>query len=387
MKSRFYLFSRRPQGGVLEQATPQRRLNVLILALLALAAGCSHRGTPESLWLGQVTPMTGADKSIGDHARQGASIAVTELNTADNLVLAHKVMIRQADAKSAEAEAVRLVGVNRVVALLGGTDSAQAEQLARGAESAGVPVVLQVAVPLLGERAFSIVPSLSRRGQALAKFVREKKLSKVAVALDERSSSAGPVADAIAGEFPKESVARFTLKSPEELPAVAGKVADAKPQAAVFLGSAQDALKWSVQMKKALPNVSLFYSGDESGLPVLLGDRAASDDVYLITSYFAGDETAENQSFVKSYQEQHSELPDVNAALAYDATRLLAEAIRTAGSINPVKVREALSKLDTFASVTGPLTFGPDHHAVRPLFVVQIKDGQAVLRKRYGADE
>jgi branched-chain amino acid transport system substrate-binding protein len=354
---------------------------------LALAVGCSQRGTPESLWLGQVAPMTGTDKSIGDHARQGASIAVSGLNTPDNLVLAHKVMIRQADAKSAEAEAVRLVGVNRVVGLLGGTDSAQAEQLARGAESAGVPVVLQAPVPMLGERGFSIVPSLSRRGQVLAKFVREKKLSKVAVILDERISSAGPVADAIAGEFPKGSVVRVAFKSPEEMPAVAVKIADAKPQAAVFVGSAQDALKWSTQMKKSLPNVALFYGGDESGLSALLGDRAAGEDFYVITSYLAADETAENQSFVKNYQEQYSELPDVNSALAYDATRLLAEAIRTAGSINPVKVRDALSKLDTFPSVTGALTFGTDHHAVRPLFVVQIKNGQAVLQRRYDAEE
>src|SRR5262249_23652155 len=202
MKSRCFLVSGRVGGGALEQAPPRGRpLNMLLAMLLALAVGCSQRGTPETLWLGQVAPMTGADKSIGDHARQGASIAVSELNTAENLVLAHKVMIRQADAKSAEAEAVRLVGVNRVVGLLGGTDSAHAEQLARGAESAGLPVVLQAAVPMLGERGFSVVPSLSRRGQVLAKFVSEKKIGKVALVLDERSSSAGPVADAIAGEF------------------------------------------------------------------------------------------------------------------------------------------------------------------------------------------
>jgi branched-chain amino acid transport system substrate-binding protein len=309
------------------------------------------------------------------------------LNTADSLVLAHKVMIRQADAKSAEAEAVRLVGVNRVVGLLGGTDSVQAEQLARGIESAGVPGVLQAAVPLLGDRTFCIVPSLSRRGQVLAKFVSEKKINKVAVVLDERVNWAAPVAEALAREMPKESVVRITFKSVEEIVPSAGKAADAKPQAAVFLGNAREALKWLTELKKTLPNAPLFYGGDESGLPALFGDRTAGEGVYVITSYLATDETAENQSFVKSYQEQYQELPDASAALAYDGTRVLAEAIRSANSINPVKVREALSKVDAFPSVSGPLTFGPDHHAVRPLFVVQLKSGQAVLQKRYGGEE
>jgi branched-chain amino acid transport system substrate-binding protein len=382
---------------------------LLIVALLALS-GCSRQSTPETLWLGHVAPLSGRDKPMGDHARQGLSIAVEDLNAnSDELVLGRKVVVRHADARNAEAEAVRLASVNRVVALMGGTDTVQAEQLARGAESAGVPAVLQAALPTLSERVFSVVPSLGRRGQVLGRYaVVEKKLGKVAVLLDESLNSAGPVADAFARELPRDGAPRFTFKKADEpvardapkdatprpaiknaddLPAAVAKAAAVKPQAVLFISNPHDLAGVRAELSKSLPNALLLFGGEGSGLNALLSDPAAGEDVYAVTSYVASDETGANQSFVKRYQEQFHESPDVNAALAYDGVRLLAEAIRSAGTMNSVKVGEALAKIDAFESVSGALSFGKDHHAMRPLFVVQIKAGQAVLQKRYGAEE
>jgi branched-chain amino acid transport system substrate-binding protein len=410
-----FLFSGRPRGGAGCIAPLRGRpLNVLVAALLALAVGCSRQGTPETLWLGHISPLTGTDKPMGDRARQGISIAVDELNSkAEELILGRKVVVRHADAHSdsraAEAEAVRLASVNRVVALLGGTDAVQAEQLARGAEAAGVPVVLQAAVPAPGDRAFSVVPSLGRRGNVLGKFASvEKKFGKVAIILEERFSAASPVADAFARELPKDAAPRFTyqkaeetasreapkdgvprppIKNADDLPAAIAKAMAAKPEAVLFIGSAHEFPGLRSELRKSLPSAPVIFGGDDSGLSALQSDPSVGEDVYAATSYLPGDETAANQSFIKRYQEQFHEQPDVNAALAYDGTRLLAEAIRKAGTMNPVKVREALAETDGFESVTGALKFGKDHHAVRPLYVVQIKKGQAVLQKRYGGEE
>jgi branched-chain amino acid transport system substrate-binding protein len=365
-----------------------------VLASLFLATmGCYRKGPTETLWLGHVAPMTGPEKSAGDHARQGIRIAVEEaIADADNLVLGRKVAVRHADAKSdardAEAEAVRLVSVNRVVALLGGIDTAQAEQLARGAESAGVPVILQAPLSSPNENAWAIVPSLTRRGQVLGKFAAsEKKATKVFAFADERSRAAGPVVEAFARELPKDSVPRFPFKSADELAGFLGGVTAEKPDSVLFAGSARDLPRFRAELQKVLPGIAIFFGGEESTFPGLLGDRAAGDGIYLATSYLAADDTAANQAFAKKYQEQFQELPDVNAALAYDGTRLLCEVLRKAGTINPVKLRETLQQLESFDSVTGPLTFGEDRHARRPLFVVQITNGQAVLRKRYGPDD
>jgi branched-chain amino acid transport system substrate-binding protein len=356
--------------------------------LLLLTTGCSRRGNPETLWLGHIAPLTGEDKPAGDHARQGVGIALARLNNSSELVLERKLTVREVGAIRPEADAVRLASVNRVVALLGGTDSSQAEQLARGAESAAIPVVLQSAIPAANEFAFSVAPSLNRRGQVLGKFAtNELKVGTIAVFVDDRSTSASRVADAFAATASKDTTTRWPFKSAEDLSAVVPKAAAGKPQAVLFLGSVHDFPAFHVALEKTLPNIVVLFGGDAGGIPVLFADRATGEDVYVVTSYFAGDDTAANKSFVRSYQEQYHEMPDVNAALAYDGTRLLAEAIRKASSMLPAKIRDALAETDGFESVTGPLSFGKDRHAIRPPFVVQIKGGQAVLRKRYGADD
>src|SRR5262249_36146854 len=176
MDRRRVSFSGRPRGGADVQAPPRgRRLNGFLVLLLAMFAGCYRSSSTEPLSLGHVAATTGPDKAAGEHARQGIHVAVEKENgDPKDLVLGRKIAARHAnakrDARDAAAATVRLMSVNRVVALLGGTDSAQAEQIARGAESAGAPVVLQAALPSPGENTFSIVPSLARRGQVLGKF-------------------------------------------------------------------------------------------------------------------------------------------------------------------------------------------------------------------------
>src|SRR5262249_40420861 len=146
---------------------------------------------------------------------------------------------------------------------------------------------------------------------------------------------------------------RLTFKTVEEFIATIPSVAAAKPQAILFVGSARDLPRFRTELLKALPDAMILFGGEESSLPTLLGDRAGGDQVYLATSYIATDETPANQEFVKKYQEQFHELPDVNAALAYDGTRLLCEGLRKAASTNAAKLRDALSQFDSFDSVSG----------------------------------
>jgi branched-chain amino acid transport system substrate-binding protein len=349
-----------------------------------LISGCSHSGPTETLWLGHVAPMSGPEKIEGDHARQGIRIAVGEVN--QDPVLGKKIAVRHADARSAEAEAVRLASANRVVALLGGTDSIQAEQLARGAESAGVPILLQAALPSgsPGENVFSCAVSLARRGQVLGKFAaQEKKAGKVALFVDERLSAASPVAEAFRRELPADGTQRLDYKNAEDFARLVQQAAGAKSAALLYIGSVRDWPRFHAEVRKALPAAMVFYGGEESHLPELLADPATGEGVYLATCYVASADTAANQEFVAAYREQYHEPPDVNAALAYDGARLICQVLRKAGTSNSARLREALPQVQEFSSLTGALAFGKDHHAQRPVFVVRIKKGEIAVEKRY----
>ena len=45
-------------------------------------------------------------------------------------------------------------------------------------------------------------------------------------------------------------------------------------------------------------------------------------------------------------------------------------------------MRDALGEIQ-FEGLTGPLSFAKDHTALRPLFVVRLKDGKSEVVKRY----
>lgn len=349
----------------------------LFLPFLALS-GCTQRGPSEPLWFGHVAPLSGSEKTTGEQAQRGIRLAVTQADIDSNLVLGRRIAVRHADSRGeghdAEAEAVRLVSVNRVVALLGGTDAVQSEHLIRGAESAGVPVVVQAAPPAgtLSENAFCCTPSLSRRGSVLARFVAREglKAKTIALVVDERDRAAVALMDAFRSAAPKDRVTRFGFQKPEEFVDAVVRAAKAKPRAIVFAGSVRDLPRLRSEVHKASLDVTLVFAAEDSALPALVADKDAGENVYAITTYLASDPASGNAEFSQKYQAQYHEPPDGNAALAYDGARMLFEAIRAANTTTAATVREALAGLQGFESVTGPLTFAADHFAKRPLFVV-----------------
>jgi branched-chain amino acid transport system substrate-binding protein len=76
---------------------------------------------------------------------------------------------------------------------------------------------------------------------------------------------------------------------------------------------------------------------------------------------------------VKKYQEKYNVMPDALAALAYDATNMLLQAIKDAGADDPAKVKDTLAK-GQFEVVSGKITFDAFHTPVKPVFVNVVKD-------------
>ena len=83
-------------------------------------------------------------------------------------------------------------------------------------------------------------------------------------------------------------------------------------------------------------------------------------------------------SVAKYAQSGEHPLPDTSAALAYDATNLILQAIKDAGADDTAKVKTALDKI-TFNGVTGKLTFDSSHNPVKSVTILAIKDNKIVF--------
>ena len=88
--------------------------------------------------------------------------------------------------------------------------------------------------------------------------------------------------------------------------------------------------------------------------------------------FTAGDPAPAVRRFVAAFEARYHAVPREDAALAYDATRLLAEAARKGGTSRR-DIRAYVTSLDqghSFAGVTGALRFLPDGYPVGQPFVM-----------------
>ena len=70
-------------------------------------------------------------------------------------------------------------------------------------------------------------------------------------------------------------------------------------------------------------------------------------------------------------------VPDALAALAYDATNLMLQAIKDAGADDTTKVKDALAKI-TFNGVSGKITFDQQHNPVKSATILEVTPDKIV---------
>jgi len=108
----------------------------------------------------------------------------------------------------------------------------------------------------------------------------------------------------------------------------------------------------------------------------------ALNGAYISTHYSVDDPSPGIKSFVEEYMRRYGNLtPDAHAALAYDAARILFDAIIRAGTTDGPKLRDALAQTKDFNGVTGTISMDSHRNAVKPAVVLELKDKKFVYRE------
>jgi branched-chain amino acid transport system substrate-binding protein len=104
---------------------------------------------------------------------------------------------------------------------------------------------------------------------------------------------------------------------------------------------------------------------------------------YITTHYSADDPSPAIQTFVQEYKLRYQNLvPDAHAALAYDAARLLFEAIKRAGTTDSAQLRDALAQTKDFDGVTGMISIDAQRNAVKPAVVLKLQDVSYIFEEK-----
>jgi branched-chain amino acid transport system substrate-binding protein len=107
-------------------------------------------------------------------------------------------------------------------------------------------------------------------------------------------------------------------------------------------------------------------------------DTVASEGVYVAVPFSIRDPRPEAVRFVEAFRAKYGVEPDANAAMAYDATMMLARAIAAEGT-DPGAIRGYLSRVTgdrAHPGVTGAVRFRPDRDPDRAgVVMTQVRGG------------
>jgi branched-chain amino acid transport system substrate-binding protein len=365
-------------------------LRWLFPASLALLAGCGGEsaGERQGVKVGFFGALTGPTATFAISGKNAATLAVAELNAAGGVLGKPIVLLAEDDrgeASEAASSVSKLITRDHVVALIGENASSRTLAAAPIAQSYKVPMIspssTNVEVTKKGDYVFRVCFIDPYQGRALATFARRNlKAKTAAILVDARSDYSVGLAEAFRASF-EASGGRVVseLKYAEgdaDFSAQLTAIRPLQPDVLIVPGYYTDAGLIARQARSlGLTATLLGADGWDSPKLVEIGGEAM-EGAYLSNHYSVDDPSPAVRKFVEAYKAKYGGDPDSIAALSYDATRLLADAIERAGSTEGRRVRDALASTKDFAGVTGTITMDADRNPVKPAVILKVEKGR-----------
>lgn len=330
------------------------------LVVLALAA-CA--GKPEPYVVGAAGPWK---EGYGLQNLQGIQLAVDEINEAGGINGQPLQVIERDDAgqgTQAAGIAEEFVANSRVSAVIGHVNSSGMLSAARIYDGNLVAVATSATSPDLtgiSSWVFRIISSDSLNGIALANFASAlgaKGGAPTAAILYENHAYGRGLADSFRRAFRGRIVSVDPINA--DLPTAEPYISYLKtknPKVVFVAGRVPSGLKLLREAKRQGLNAT-FVGGD--GWQGVIADTVSSEGAYIGMSFTRHDPDLSARAFVAAFRKKFNHDPEAHAALAYDATKLVAHALTEAGRDRRA-VRDYLRSLSfetAYQGVTGPAYF------------------------------
>lgn len=359
------------------------------LVLLAIASmfvfSCTKKNNENEILIGSYASVTGATASFGTYQLNGITMAVEEIN-AKGGINGKKIKLINYDNKSDNDETLavvnRLVTQDKVVALLGEATSGRSKIGAQIAQQNKIPMLSTSAtnpdVTKVGNYIFRACFIDPFQGLVMAKFMTENlKLKKAAILRDIKSDYSVGLADNFAQKLKDlggEVVADVSYQEGDidfksQLTSIKGK----NPEVLFVPGYYNEVALIAKQVKE-LGMTPVMMGGDGWASPKLHElAKTAIDGSYFSNHYSTESKDPKTVTFIKDYTAKYKETPDAMAALAYDATYMMAEAIKNSKELTSENIRNELAKIKDFSGATGKTQMNEQRDAVKSATVVQVQ--------------
>lgn len=371
------------------------RNGLAVAALAALLCSSLVHAQDKPILIGASIPMTGGVATFGQHSRWGAELAIEEANASGG-VLGRKIAMEFQDNRCNPAEAVKsvtqMLSQKKYVAIYDGLCSSAALAIMPLVERAQVPfVVANASATSIAEKSgvggnkwtFKVNPTDLGLLNALVDWLKKEGKGGSIAFLGEDTdfgrAGASGLETALKRHGQKLASVDFYQKGMADFTAAFTKVKAQKPDMLALYAIDAD-----------FQNAIRQWYGLGGGVPLtgrVLVDQVPKeimasgmlDGTTSVQPYDPSVDTPGNKAFVAAFKKKNNVPPMLVSFESYDATRILIDAIRRAGSDDPAAIRDALAKTK-YESILGTTVEFDDHNlAHNSAVILTIKDGKVVV--------
>jgi branched-chain amino acid transport system substrate-binding protein len=344
--------------------------------LLTLAAACALTGCtrlPDTLKIGVAQPLSGPLASLGQDMLDGTRMAVADLNKEGFKVDGKTITLEvvavddKADAETGKQVAQQLVQ-DGVVAVIGHLNS--------GVSMAAAPIYAEKSIPQLAistkpeytqmglPTTFRLVASDALQSKAVGSFAAQLPGDHIYAVVDDATPYGKGLADLAATQL-KSKGKTVTLRTSLDdkttdfktlVPELKAKNVD------VFVTTLADfqVIALAEQLVAAGVRNMNIVGGDTIKTEGMLKVNTAVGHIYATSPIVGADEFIGGKAFLSRFRAEKKHDPIYAAHYAYDATYVLAAAIRQAKSVDGKALVATLKTIDALAPVTSSMRFGDD---------------------------
>lgn len=354
-------------------------LAVVVVMVVTLLAGCAGGGS--TIKIGAIQPISGPVSAYGTQSRDAINMALEEIN-AKGGVLGKKLEVFVEDDEANPEKTVnafkKLVTQNKVIGIIGALTSKCSLAITKEAQQRKIvmisPTSTNDSVTEAGDYIFKACYNDSVQAPVIARYAVENlKAKSAAIMFDNTNDYSVGLKDNFAAEFQKlggtvaiESYATGDKDFNAQLTKLKGSNPDV-----LFIADYYNTVSLMAKQVKNLGINAIMLGAD--GWDEIANN--AGDEVVgsIYSNHYAADaDDKEVQDFVKKYKEKFGITPNALAALAYDSTYILADAIQKAGSTDSEKIKAAMLETDK-KFVTGNIKFDPETRVPKkPITMVKV---------------
>ena len=369
---------------------------LMVLAMAACGGEPANNGgndTPDAttVKIGGIGPLTGAYANYGLSEKNGAELAVKEINEAGGIA-GKQIELSYQDSQGESESAVNAYGKLMdwgMEVSLGCVLSGENASVVAAARDDDVLLITPSGSADKcidgNDKAFRVCFYDSYQGAAAAQYIKDNNMvDTVGILYQSDNDYSVGLYNAFVAKCGELGITiaetqTFTSSTNTDFSTQVSALVSSGVKLVFIPLYAEEASTFLTQAHGKFADDVYFFGAD--GLDGILGkveqDTSLANNVLMLTP-FAADNPAENvQSFVKKYQEAYGATPDQFAADAYDAYAIKA-AVEKAGSTSGAALASALTSL-TVEGVTGVMTWTADGNTNKPASAILYYDGVGTL--------